>query len=210
LFVPVVATEAFIVHSAESCAKRRHAFPTDVARSLDGTGGFASGQGGTVVCTTGQRMSALTGDGADASEDGTGRGTPIIAFAQNQRDEVRDLGDRAGALAAEPGMKQQTYVMAVQEDNQNGVCERPTVGTLRPDAPGTQPGGSLLRVAGTVRRLTPRECERLMGWPDDWTRYREDGSEIADGPRYRMCGNGVVGTVAHWLGRRLLAAEGVT
>jgi DNA (cytosine-5)-methyltransferase 1 len=36
--------------------------------------------------------------------------TPAIAFAQNQRDEVRDLGDRAGALAAEPGVKQQTYV----------------------------------------------------------------------------------------------------
>ena len=33
-----------------------------------------------------------------------------IAFAQNQRDEVRDLKDKAGALAAEPGMKQQTFV----------------------------------------------------------------------------------------------------
>ena len=46
----------------------------------------------------------------DSSEDGCGRGTPLVAFAQNQRDEVRDLKDCAGALAAEPGMKQQTYV----------------------------------------------------------------------------------------------------
>ena len=38
------------------------------------------------------------------------RGQNIVAFTQNQRDEVRDLGDKAGALAAEPGMKQQTYV----------------------------------------------------------------------------------------------------
>lgn len=58
-------------------------------------------------------------------------------------------------------------------------------------------------VGTTVRRLTPRECERLMGWPDDHTRFRADGREIKDGPRYRMCGNGVVGTVAAWLAKRL-------
>ena len=68
-------------------------------------------------------------------------------------------------------------------------------------------------ILGTAipRRLTPRECERLMGWPDDWTRYgvTEDGSEIelADGPRYRMCGNGVGAPVAEWIGRRIIAAE---
>ncbi len=39
---------------------------------------------------------------------------PAIAFAQNQRDEVRDLNNLAGALAAEPGMKQQTYVTSPQ------------------------------------------------------------------------------------------------
>lgn len=54
-----------------------------------------------------------------------------------------------------------------------------------------------------VRRLTPRECERLMGWPDDWTRWSADGTEIADGPRYKMCGNGVVSPVAAWIGGRL-------
>jgi DNA (cytosine-5)-methyltransferase 1 len=57
-----------------------------------------------------------------------------------------------------------------------------------------------------VRRLTPRECELLMGWPPDWTRWRADGTEIKDGPRYRMAGNGVVGTVARWLAVRLMAA----
>jgi DNA (cytosine-5)-methyltransferase 1 len=58
----------------------------------------------------------------------------------------------------------------------------------------------------TVRRLTPTECERLMGWPDDWTAHRADGTPIADGPRYRMCGNGVVSNVSEWIGRRVLAA----
>ena len=53
------------------------------------------------------------------------------------------------------------------------------------------------------RRLTPRECERLMGWPDDWTRYDVDGNEVADSHRYKMCGNGVVSNVAAWIGGRL-------
>ena len=58
---------------------------------------------------------ALKAEGADASEDGTGRGTPLVpvAFAQNTRDEVRlqgGDGSVVGALGSEPGMKQQTYV----------------------------------------------------------------------------------------------------
>jgi DNA (cytosine-5)-methyltransferase 1 len=57
-----------------------------------------------------------------------------------------------------------------------------------------------------VRRLTPRECERLMGWPDDHTRYRADGTEVSDSTRYRMCGNGVASPVAEWIGRQLLHA----
>ncbi len=54
-----------------------------------------------------------------------------------------------------------------------------------------------------VRRLTPRECERLMGWPDDFTRWTDTGKQIADSHRYRMCGNGVVAPVAEWIGRRI-------
>ena len=58
-----------------------------------------------------------------------------------------------------------------------------------------------------VRRLTPRECERLMGWPDDLTRWGADGTEISDAQRYKMCGNGVVATVSEWLGTRLMAVD---
>ena len=54
-----------------------------------------------------------------------------------------------------------------------------------------------------VRRLTPLECERLMGWPDEHTRFRASGIEIKDGPRYRLCGNGVVRNVARWIAVRL-------
>lgn len=59
-----------------------------------------------------------------------------------------------------------------------------------------------------VRRLTPIECERLMGWPDNHTLHRADGRTNADSTRYKMCGNGVASPVAEWIGRQILAWEG--
>ena len=55
-----------------------------------------------------------------------------------------------------------------------------------------------------VRRLTPVECERLMGWPDNHTLPRADGKENADTTRYKMCGNGVASPVAQWIGQHLM------
>lgn len=56
-----------------------------------------------------------------------------------------------------------------------------------------------------VRRLTPLECERLMGWPDDHTRWRADGKEQADTNRYKQCGNGVATPVAAWIAKHIKA-----
>lgn len=53
----------------------------------------------------------------------------------------------------------------------------------------------LVKDHGHLRRLTPIECERLMGIPDNWTEYGNFDGEIkpiSDTQRYRMCGNGVV------------------
>lgn len=58
-----------------------------------------------------------------------------------------------------------------------------------------------------VRRLTPRECERLQGWRDDHTRYTADEAEISDSHRYRQIGNGVASPVVEWIGRRLVAVD---
>jgi DNA (cytosine-5)-methyltransferase 1 len=58
-----------------------------------------------------------------------------------------------------------------------------------------------------VRRLTPLECERLMGWPDDHTRYKADGTEQADTHRYKQCGNGVASPVAEWIGKQLMKLQ---
>jgi len=128
------------------------------------------------VCVTGEITHTLKAEGFDASEDGTGRDQPIIAsfaFAQNSRDEVRLVGgdgEVSGALAAEPGMKQTTYVA---------------------------PGGM------AVRRLTPRECERLQGFPDDYTLIPNRGKPMADGPRYKALGNSWAVPKFAWLGERI-------
>ncbi len=82
--------------------------------------------------------------------------------------------------------------------------EKPIAGTLRAEA---EHNYQFLRSGMSVRRLTPRECERLMGWSDGHTRYGHDGKEMADGPRYRMCGNGVVGHVSRWLADRVRATH---
>ncbi|WP_216847018.1 DNA cytosine methyltransferase [Granulicella sp. L60] len=296
---------------------------------------------------------ALSADGFDASEDGTGRGTPMVpvaictahtqsngsgfsddvahtlenggaqavAFAQNTRDEVRlhgGDGNTVGALAAQRGAKQQSYIAFSAKDygadadniaptlrgmghdrshangggqvaiafaqNQDGdvlsgdvmqslgtnsnatgrnaptiaftlhgsdgtasvASSTETAGSLRTRAPGSienssttavlqeqsvswsgeltastdvagtlQRGGEGGRVDGVmtpqmaVRRLTPRECERLQGFPADYTLVEYRGKMAADGPRYKALGNSMAVPVMHWIGRRIAAVDQV-
>lgn len=55
----------------------------------------------------------------------------------------------------------------------------------------------------TVRRLTPRECERLQGFPDDWTQIGTQEKPTADSHRYKQLGNAVTVNVAQWIARRV-------
>jgi DNA (cytosine-5)-methyltransferase 1 len=57
-----------------------------------------------------------------------------------------------------------------------------------------------------VRRLTPRECERLQGFPDDYTAIPYRGKAAADGPRYTALGNSMAVPVMRWIGQRISAA----
>ncbi|WP_216841210.1 DNA cytosine methyltransferase [Acidobacterium sp. S8] len=294
---------------------------------------------------------ALSADGFDASEDGTGRGTPAVpvaictahtqsngsgfskdiahtlesgcaqavAFAQNSRDEVRlhgGDGKTVGALAAQPGLKQQCYVAFSAKDsgadasdvaptlrgighdrshsngggqvaiafsqNQSGdvlagdvmhslgtsqnasgrnaatvaftlhgsdgtasaASSTEVAGSLRTRAPGSMENSSTTAVlqkqsiswsgeltastdmAGTlqrggeggrvddvmtpqmaVRRLTPRECERLQGFPDGYTLVEYRGKLAADGPRYKALGNSMAVPVMRWIGQRIAAVD---
>jgi len=57
--------------------------------------------------------------------------------------------------------------------------------------------------ASCVRRLTPRECERLQGFPDDWTLVPYRRKPAADGPRYKALGNSFAVPVVRWIGERI-------
>ncbi|EEL9689744.1 Dam family site-specific DNA-(adenine-N6)-methyltransferase [Salmonella enterica] len=60
-----------------------------------------------------------------------------------------------------------------------------------------------------VRRLTPRECERLQGFPDNHTLISwrgKDAADCPDGPRYKAIGNSMAVSVMRWIGERIAAA----
>jgi DNA (cytosine-5)-methyltransferase 1 len=63
--------------------------------------------------------------------------------------------------------------------------------------------------ANAVRRLTPRECERLQGFPDDFTLVPHRGKPMADGPRYKMLGNSMAVPVVRWIGERIQAVDAI-
>lgn len=72
---------------------------------------------------------------------------------------------------------------------------------------GTKQSTGVLESTMKVRRLTPLECERLMGWPDDHTKLTADGTIQADVHRYRQCGNGVASPVARWVAEQIAKVE---
>lgn len=74
----------------------------------------------------------------------------------------------------------------------------------RIDAEGAA-GGHLVPGDTFVRRLTPAECERLMGWPDNWT--APEGVKAPDSRRYAACGDGIVANVAYWIGQRIVQID---
>lgn len=124
---------------------------------------------------------ALRGEGFDGSEDGTGRGTPLIpvmAFsAKNDGADARI--DLAPTLRAMPH--------AGSHANAGGQV-------------------AVVSVSG-VRRLVPRECERLMGFPDDWTLIPWRGRPPPDGRRYKAIGNSMAVPVIGWVLDRLIKVD---
>ena len=54
-----------------------------------------------------------------------------------------------------------------------------------------------------IRRLTPIECERLQGFPDNWTKTDKNKNEVKDTNRYRMIGNAVSVKVVEEIIKRL-------
>jgi DNA (cytosine-5)-methyltransferase 1 len=140
---------------------------------------------------------SLRADGFDdASEDGTGRGTPIVPIQCNGTNvgvELPSLRRGDGGLTS--------GVPAVAFDWQSGGDSRgldpkDTAQLQRCQVPALHSGMQ-------VRRLTPRECERLQGFPDDYTLIPYRGKPAADGPRYKALGNSMAVPVMRWIGERI-------
>lgn len=113
----------------------------------------------------------LRGEGFDASEDGTGRGTPLVpvAYRTSPNCGAWMTGDRTDALTT--GTDRTSHVLAFnlrgREDGAQPEIDPDNLASLR----AASGGSSRSYIANhAVRRLTPRECERLQGFPDDYTR----------------------------------------
>ena len=95
-------------------------------------------------------------------------------------------------------------IMMSDRKGHNGITEDGTATTLTAEEKDRP-----LAATSIVRRLTPLECERLQGMPDNWSRYgiNEKGEvyELADSARYRLQGNGIATPFWRYLLKRISA-----
>ena len=77
-------------------------------------------------------------------------------------------------------------------------------------AQGRNNGGENVMVqAMAVRRLSPKECERLQGFPDNYTDIKPKGKATPDGPRYKALGNSMAVPVMAWIGKRIQEVDAI-
>jgi DNA (cytosine-5)-methyltransferase 1 len=185
---------------------------------------------------------ALRGEGFDASEDGTGRGTPLVPVS------IPDVGSTltSGGNGARGRMDPVNTDLIAFYSKRNGQSAEGIAPTIRAMSANVANGGGqmavafesrfvrngrgapsdivpplkaqsgetgkgdaapLLATAMQVRRLTPRECERLQGFPDDYTLITVRNKPAADGPRYKALGNSMAVPVMQWISKRIDMVE---
>jgi DNA (cytosine-5)-methyltransferase 1 len=138
--------------------------------------------------------------------------TVAVAFAENQRGEVI-TNTTAGSLKVGGVKPGQGYpAIAFTPGNlQRGAGPSPSeeiCGTMvSPHGRGRGDQDPHVMHAMRVRRLTPRECERLQGFPDDYTLIPYRGKPAADGPRYKALGNSMAVPCMAWIGSRIAKVE---
>ena len=155
---------------------------------------------------------SLRGGGFDASEDGTGRGTPLVAFSckdygndaqDNIAPTLRSMSfDKSHANAG--GQLAVAYDMRGREGGAQFEGPHDTA-NIRAASGGSS--RSYIAHRWAVRRLTPMECERLQGFPDGYTAIPYRRGVAADGPRYKALGNSMAVNVMRWIGSRIAMVE---
>jgi DNA (cytosine-5)-methyltransferase 1 len=151
---------------------------------------------------------SLRGEGFDASEDGTGRGTPLVPVGFNARQDSDAWADRTGPLDTDGGTQAVAFQERGREDGRSLELGGDVAYALTaPNGGGRAQERNVLTPAMQVRRLTPRECERLQGFPDDYTLVPNRGKPAADGPRYKALGNSMAVPVMRWIGERIQGVQ---
>lgn len=119
-----------------------------------------------------------------------------------------DISDIAHPLAAINGGS--VNAVAIAENQRGEMRETDVVPSLSTEGGKPGSGYPATRQGMRVRRLTPRECERLQGFPDDFTLipYRnKPADQCPDGPRYKALGNSMAVPVMRWIGERIELVE---
>lgn len=201
---PALRAQSNSSHRADS-----QAYVPDISHCLN-----AGGMGRQDYETETVIAHALRGEGFDASEDGTGRGTPLVPVSFDCKGtQVQFTTDGIAATLRSMGHK---------DSHSNAGGHAAVAFDMRGREGGAQfegphdtaniraasGGSSRSYVASSaVRRLTPRECERLQGFPDDFTLVPYRGRMMADGPRYKMLGNSMAVPVMRWIGERIAMVD---
>ena len=229
-------------------------------------------------CANGDVSHTLKGEGFDGSEDGTGRGVPVVAFGGGNTAGHIDVATACTAHGIRLDFDTETFAVHGTQDpdtnrelahtlgrnnGQENACiafsykdngadatsdlsptiragnhdkshansgQPPAIAYAFKAGQGAKAGGigyaeeqspTLTSASsGTnlapavmhgiaVRRLTPIECERLQGFPDNHTLIGwrgKDAAECPDGPRYKAIGNSMAVPVMRWIGERIAAA----
>lgn len=129
------------------------------------------------------------------------RGQSLIPYSPHGDYRYRNY-DKSATLRGRENQLNGGAHLVVGVDLYNHTITGDTAATLTAAAGGTNTSGPKVIQNGFVRRLTPVECERLQGFPDDWTNIGIGNRPMADGPRYKACGNAVTVNVAQWLARQ--------
>lgn len=188
---------------------------------------------------------ALRGEGFDASEDGTGRGTPLVHICFDET-QITSKENRCKPMPGDPshplatGARPPTIAFSAKDHGADAMSDcsptlragghseshanagvMPAIAFRTTGNDGVYETGSVAPCLNTatdpnqitllqnwrVRRLTPRECERLQGFPDDYTAVLYRGKPAADGHRYKALGNSMAVPVMRWIGERIDAVD---
>jgi DNA (cytosine-5)-methyltransferase 1 len=157
---------------------------------------------------------ALTGEGFDASEDGTGRGTPLVPVAFDPT-QITSRENRSNPQPGDPchtlakGAHAPAIAFSCKDHGADATDDlAPTLRAMNHSGSHANAGGQMAAAFGSaVRRLTPEECEALQGFPRGYTQIPYRRKPAADGPRYKALGNSWAVPVVRWIGRRIAMVD---